>query len=198
MDAEKALLGGSLPLYEVEEDFDRDITEEASLKYDMMSVISAIGTDDFKSTYVVLMSHIAEQSIEIQRPFCYEIATKVEQIYGYDFPVNLDFVGEYSVFDFYKFLEFLEFDYIDFLSKLWKLLPVSLKTIDIASYCNSEYKLVISRVEQVVQSEIFSKLVSIFLRTYMKEDMIKFIIEKTYKERMMIILKIKTVEDDNL
>ena len=194
MDAEKALLGGSLPLYEVEEDFDRDITEEASLKYDMMSVISAIGTDDFKSTYVVLMSHIAEQSIEIQRPFCYELATKVEQIYRYDFPVNLDFIGEYSVSDFYKFLEFLEFDYIDFLSKLWKLLPVSLKTIDIASYCNSEYKLVISRVEQVVQSEIFSKLVSIFLRTYMKEDMIKFIIEKSSKDRMLIFLKIQEGE----
>jgi hypothetical protein len=133
MDPEKVLLG-SLELYEVEEDQDRDLAEKASVKYDMMSVLISLGTDDFKNMYICLMPHIAEQSLEIQRVFCYEFLDKVEEVYHYTFPINLDFIGEYSVSDFYKFLEFLEFEYVAFLAGVWKLLPVNLKAIDIASY----------------------------------------------------------------
>jgi hypothetical protein len=196
MDAEKALLGYSLPLYEVEEDFDRDLAGEASLRYDMISVVNSFGTDDFKSVYMSLMPHIAEQSVENQRRFCYELLNKIERIYHYTFPINLDFVGEYSVSDLYKFLEFLEFDYIDFLARVWKLLPVDLKKVNIDEYCNSNSEVVISKVDQALQVEVLSKLVSLFLRTYTKEYLVSFIIEKSSKDRMLIFLKIQEGEEN--
>ena len=196
MDAEKVLLGDSLPLYEVEEDFDRDITEEASLKYDMMSVMNSFGTGDFKSTYMTLMPHIAENSLDIQREFCHEFLIRVQEVYHYTFPINLDFISEYSVSDFYKFLEFTEFDYISFLAKVWKLLPVSLRDVDIASYCESNLKLVISKIDEVLRFEVFSRLVSLFLRTYTKEYLVEFIIEKSTKSRMLIFLEIKEGEEN--
>ena len=190
MDPEKALLGSSLPIYEVEEDEDRDVVEQASLTYDMMNVVNSLGTDDFKNIYLCLMPHIYEKSIDIQRSFCYELLNKVEEVYGYTFPINLDFNSDYSLSDFYKFLEFLEFDYMDFLGKLWKLLPTNnLKTINIASTCELNSSLIISKVDEVVKNNIFPKLVSLFLRTYMKEDLISFIIEKTTKDRMLIYLR---------
>jgi hypothetical protein len=114
--------------------------------------------------------------------------------------VNLDFASEYSVSDLYRFLEFLEFDYTDFLAKLWKLLPTNnLKTINIASTCELNSSLIISKVDEVVKNNIFPKLVSLFLRTYIKEDLISFIIEKTTKDRMLIYLRTKmSEENDNL
>ena len=196
MDPEKALLGSDVQLYEVEEDQDQDLAEKASIKYDMMSVLNSLGNEDFKSVYIALMPHIMEQPLDIQRQFCFEFLDKIEEVNNYTFPVNLDFVSEYSVSDFYNFLEFLEFDYINFLAGVWKLLPVNLKAIDIASYCNSESELVISKVDQVVQSEVFPKLVSLFLRTYTKEYLIKFIVEKTDKDRMLVFLKIKEGEQN--
>jgi len=197
MDPEKVLLGSSLPLYEVEEDEDQDLAEKASLKYDMTSVIASLGTDDFKSIYVCLMPHIAEQLIEIQREFCHELLEKVEEVYHYVFPINLDFTGEYSVSDFYKFLEFLEFDYVDFLAGVWKLLPTSnLRTINIASTCDLNSDIIISRVEEVIKNNVFSKLVSLFLRTYTKEYLIEFIAEKTSKDRMLVFLKTQEGEED--
>ena len=197
MDPERVLLGNSSPLYEVEEDFDEDLAEKASLKYDMMSVIQALGTDDFKSVYMALMIHIAEQPIEVQREFCHEILEKVEEVYHYVFPINLDFVGEYSVADLYKFLEFVEFDYIDFLAKVWKLLPTdNLRTIDIDATLELNSDTVISKVDKVVSNNVFSKLVSVFLRTYTKEYLIKFIAEKTKKERMLVFLKTQEGEEN--
>jgi len=197
MDADKALLGSSLPIYEVEEDFDRDLAEEASLRYDMISIMNSFGTDDFKSTYISLMPHVAEQPIEVQRAFCYEFLDKVEEVYNYTFPVALDFVGDYSISDFYKFLEFLEFDYVEFLGKLWKLLPTeNLRTIDIAFTVDANSKIVISRVDEVLKNNVFSKFVSLFLRTYIREDLIKFIIKKTSKDRMLVFLKTQEGEEN--
>jgi hypothetical protein len=197
MDAEKALLGYSIPLYEVEEDLERDLAEEASLRYDMITLVNSLGSGDFKSVYISMMPHVAEQPIDTQRKFCYELLNKIEKVYHYSFPVNLDFTGEYSVSDLYKFLEFLEFDYIDFLAKVWKLLPTSnLRTINIESTCNLNSEIIVSRVDEVVKNNVFSKLVSLFLRTYTKEYLIEFIIEKSSKDRMLIFLKIQEGEEN--
>ena len=197
-DPEKVLLGSSLPIYEVEEDEDRDIIEQSSVTYDMMNVINSLGTDDFKSIYLSLMPHIYEQPLDIQRSFCFELLDKVEKVYNYTFPTNLDFTNEYSVFDFYKFIEFLEFGYLDFLAKLWALLPTNnLKTINIASTCDLNSSLIVSKVDEVVKNNVFSKLVSLFLRSCSKEDLISFIIKKSTKDRMLVYLGILQLEESD-
>jgi len=196
MDPERVLLGSLDPLYEVEEDFDEDLAERASLRYDMISVIVSLGTDNFKSVYMALMPHIYEQSLNMQRTFCHDLLTKIEKVYDYVFPMNLDFNDEDQISDLYKFLEFLEFDYFSFLSGLWKLLPFNLKSLDIASYCDLNSDLVISKVEEVLKNQVFSRLVLIFLRTYIKENMVKFIIEKSINSRMLIFLKTQEGEQN--
>ena len=196
MDPERVLLGSLDPLYEVEEDFDEDLAERASLRYDMISVIVSLGTDNFKSVYMALMPHIYEQSLNMQRTFCHDLLTKIEKVYDYVFPMNLDFNDEDQISDLYKFLEFLEFDYFSFLSGLWKLLSVNLKSLDIASYCDLNSDLVISKVEEVLKNQVFSRLVLIFLRTYIKENMVKFIIEKSINSRMIIFLKTQEGEQN--
>jgi len=198
MDPERVLLGSSLPIYEVEEDEDRDVVEQASLTYDMMNVITSLGTDNFKSMYIVLMPHIYEQPLDIQRSFCYELLNKVEEVYGYTFPINLDFNSEYSVSDFYKFIEFLEFGTVDFLSKLWAFLPTNnLKSINIASTCDLNSSLIISKIDEVVKNNVFSKLVSLFLMSCSKEDLISFIIKKTTKDRMLVYLGIQLAREND-
>jgi hypothetical protein len=196
MDAERALLSSLDPLYEVEEDEDRDLEEEASIKYDTLSVLNSIGNDDFKSVYMALMPHIYEQSLNMQRVFCRELLSKIEKIYYYVFPMNLDFDNEDQVSDLYKFVEFLSFDHFSFLGELWKLLPVNLRTLDIASYCDLNSDLVMSKVEEVVRNQVFSRLVLTFVGTYTKENMIKFIVENTIKSRMLVFLKTQEGEED--
>jgi len=196
MDPEKVLLGSSMEMYEVEEDQDRDLAEEASLKYDAMNIIKSFSTDDFKNTYTSAMPHIAEQAIEIQRAFCYELLNKVEEVYDYVFPVNLDFSNQASINDFYKFLEFLEFDYVEFLARLWKLLAVDLRTVDVESYSKDNSILLIAKVDEILKLNVFSGLVSIFMRTYTKENLINFIVKKTEKSKMLVFLKTKEGEEN--
>lgn len=194
MDTERILLGSSIPVFEVEEDFDRDLAGEASLKYDLLNIINAIGTDNFKQVYLSSIQSVQEELEgfpEIQEAFFTELSEKIKQVYNFEFPVKLDFSNKGVVKDFYEFVEFLEFNYIEFLAKLWSFLNVDLRSLDIDSFCRDHPNLVTKEVDEIVDIGSFNQLVAVFLRTYTKEDLVTFVIKKTTKDRMLIILTIK-------
>lgn len=197
MDPERILLGSSFPLYEVEEDFDKDVEKDASSRYDMLNIVNAVGTDDFKDSYLLSIDSIKDSSIEDQQIFCDELLKKVREVYDYEFPVRIDFVNEDIILDFYKFMEFIEFGYIDFLSKLWRILNQDLKGLDIFTFCQSNSFEIVKEVDDIVEMSSFPKLVSTFLRTYTKDNLIEFIVKKTIKDRMLIVLEIKEGEEKN-
>jgi hypothetical protein len=196
MDPERIFLGSLFPLYEVEEDFDRDIEKEASLRYDLSNIVNSVGTDDFKDSYLLSIDSIKDSPIDIQQVFCNELLEKVREIYDYEFPFKLDF-NESTVLDFYKFMEFVEFDYLDFLSKLWRIMNQDLRSLDIVDFCRSSSFEIVKEVDDVVETTSFPKLVSTFLRTYTKDNLVEFIIKKTVKDRMLIVLEIKEGEEKN-
>jgi len=196
MDPEKILLGSSFPLYEIEEDFDRDVEKEASLKYDLLNIVNSVGTDDFKDCYLMSINSIKDSSIDIQQVFCNELLEKVREIYDYEFPVKLDF-SESTILDFYKFMEFVEFDYLDFLSKLWRIMSQDLKSLHVVDFCRSSSFEIVKEVDDIVETSSFPKLVSIFCRTYTKDNLVEFIIKKTVRDRMLIVLEIKEGEEKN-
>lgn len=196
MDVERIFLGSLFPLYEVEEDFDRDIEKEASLRYDLLNIVNSVGTDDFKDCYLMSIDSIKDSPVGVQQVFCNELLEKVREIYDYEFPVKLDF-SESTILDFYKFIEFVEFDYLDFLSKLWRIMNQDLKSLDVVDFCRSNSFEIVKEVDDIVETSSFAKLVSTFLRTYLKDNLVEFIIKKTVKDRMLIVLEIKEGEEKN-
>jgi len=191
---EQILSGASIPVFEVEGDFDRDLAEEASLRYDLMNIINSIGTDNFKQVYLASIQSVQEKLVEspdMQEAFFTEVLKKIVQIYNFEFPVKLHFADKGVVTDFYEFIEFLEFNYIEFLSKVWRFLNVDLRGLDIDSFCKDHSNLITKEVDEIAYISSFNQLISEFLRTYTKEDLVAFVIKKTTKDRMLILLTIK-------
>ena len=92
--------------------------------------------------------------------------------------------------DVYNFIKFLKFDYIDFLADVWKILGADLKDIDLEKFCKDNDDFIIEAIEYKLDSQNITGLISIFLRTYNKLDMIDFIISSTKKSRMEILMRI--------
>jgi hypothetical protein len=197
MDNERILLGSSLPLDEVEADDDRDVEGDASLQYDMLNIIDSIGTDEFKEHFLMAMNKIKIESVENQRVFCTKILEKIDSIYEYISYTKHPLDQQHDFDLVYEFISFLEFDHITFLVNIFRFFNIDFRKENISNFCKENSERIIKEVDEQIESHDFSLLLLEFLRTYIKEKMIKFIAEKTEKSKMLIYMEIKEGEMKN-
>lgn len=190
MDNIEILAGMSLPLPEQDDPDQNQLNDEASIEYDGMEVVSAIGQPVFKEIYTLFINDLKQQEIVDQRRLCLDILSKVKEVYDYSFLPFPNLDTQLDMNDVYDLIKFLNFDHVEFLADIWRYLKVDLKTIAIKKFCYENSDRIVSELEEQIKSRDLSRLVSLFLRTYIKDDLIDWFVDSTEKNRMLIYLRI--------
>lgn len=174
----KILLGNSIPLPEDDVDDDRSDYqdgEDALFGYWEATILDNIGTGEFRQNYNSVIQNFKEEApTGDQISFCYAIIDKIKEVYDYEFPNELEIWSNEDIKDVLKFLEFIEFDNESFILNVWKMLDFNIKNGQIEDICLQYSKKIISGIEYELESSYYPELVSTFLRTYIKDDIIKW------------------------
>lgn len=197
----KILLGNSIPL--PEQDLDEEMvesntgnpTEEKALQdYYFNILLENIGTDEFKENYNVVINHIKSYDIEYQSSVCIGILRTIKEVYDYETGRDIDLDNEEQINQIYSFLEFLEFNNEDFITDVWILLNPDFDKLNIEEYCDRNKDRILKAIEIQLQTTILNELISDFLRTNIKENMIEWFINKS--KNLIPLAKIKKLSKE--
>lgn len=186
----KALLG-TIEEPESEEYEEKNIFEKldsediAHERYDFIDLLNTIGTPKFKIHYQLFNDET--YTFAKKRDFAREILEKINQVYEIEYTLSDQPTTE-EVDDVYKFLEFIEYDYLNFISDVWKFMDVDLRS-DIRTFCMRNGDKIMEIIDDQIDSHYLSPLITTFLRTYNKDDLLMLFIKMTEKAKMLIVLK---------
>lgn len=190
----KILLGNSIELPEEDlNDKKSDLEDqiEALHNYWFSAILNNIGDIDFKQNYLCVIIDIIEKcSFYEQREFCNTLLEKIVEIYDFEFPERIYFNDINDIKDFYYFFEFLEYNNVDFISDVWVFLSPDLSTLSIEEYCQQNSDRIINEIEEQIKSHSLNQLIHIFLRTYIKDNIVSWFSKSSVRIRSLIILKI--------
>ncbi len=189
MDNSMLLMGSSVSPLEMDDEELEGIQEDSSLQYDISEIIDSIGTSNFKEIYLNFINIIKGLTLPKQRDVGERITEKIAKIYEYEFAPKLELDNQLTLNDLYEFLEFIHYDCLSFLSDVWKFLKVELRGLDIEEYGIKNSMKIISEIEDQLESRDLNELITIFLRTYYKDGIIKWFIGISEKNRMLIVLR---------
>jgi len=178
-------------------DFDAD-EEELETRYkdafyqsSKIDIQDQLNTDDFKDVWLVLKSDIQNETIKLQRIFSEQTLDKIFEIYDYSFPDKISLDTQLEIDDFYKFLEFLEYNNENFIGCVWRFLnPVNLMRFDIEGFCKKNSDKVIREMEEQLEVHPQNKIITFFIRTYYKEKMIEWFVDRSNRYKINITIKI--------
>ncbi|MCK5607709.1 hypothetical protein KAR91_37840 [Candidatus Pacearchaeota archaeon] len=191
----KAFLGSTYGRPEEEYHPDEDLELIASKRYDHLNIITTIGTPEFEANYRMVIGEITD--FTERRDLAREIIKKIWDIYEIEFHLPQE-PSINEVNDIFKFLEFVEYNYINFVSDVWKFFDVNLRKINIFEYCQLHGDRFIQVIEELVDSHFLPVLLSDFLRTYNKDDMIRMFTRMSEDSKMLIVLNIESEELQNV
>jgi len=186
---ERVLLGTSFPLLEVDPEESSDIEETALIQYEFLEIINHIGEPEFKQVYLEVRDDVMTQSLQNRAILCSHILEKITEIYEYEFPTMVDLIDEKNVAGVFELIEFIEYNHVDFFAKVWKRLKVNLLSLDIKEFCETNRNKIIASIDREIQTEDFGQLISIFLRTNDKFNMVNLFTKLTEKSKILIILR---------
>jgi len=195
MDNLLVLAGSSLPLPEQDDPDQNQLNYEASIEYDGIELIDAIGSLEFKEIYILFINNLKFQEIINQRKLCLKILEKIKEVYNYEFLPFPELNNQLQMNNVYDLIQFLNYDYIDFFGDIWRYLKTDLKKTNIKEFCEKNSEKIIIELEDQLNSRDLSEMVSLFLRTYNKDNLIDWFIKSTEKQRMLIYLRI--MEDES-
>jgi hypothetical protein len=194
---EKVLLGNSITL--PEEDLDEhllrtqeiDDSKDALQSYWYLGILTPMGTNNFKSSYLSIINNIkTDCPLESQLMFCDNILRNISAIYNFEFPEKPVVKTADDVQNIYKFLEFLEYDHEMFLTNVWQNIKINIDSKQLTQFCIPNMDLIISEIDEQSTLEIYSEFISLFLRTYLKEDLFNWFCQITKTMETTILVKI--------
>jgi len=178
-------------------EFDGDAEEieerykDAFYQSSKIDIQDQLNTSDFQDTWLVLKSDIQNETINLQRIFSEQTLDKIFEIYDYSFPDKISLDTQLEIDDFYKFLEFLEYNNENFISNVWRFLkPINLMKFDIEGFCKKNSAEVIREIEEQLEVHPQSWMIALFLRTYYKEKMIEWFVDRTERYKINITVQI--------
>ena len=160
----------------------------ASSKQDIQDQLN---TSDFKDTWLILRPDIENETLDLQRIFSEQTLDKIFEIYDFSFPAKILLDTQYEINDFYEFLEFLEYNNEELIGNVWTFLkPVNLMRFDVAAFCNQNELKVIREIDEQLEVHPKSGLIDLFLRTYYKEKIVEWFIDRTERYKINITIQI--------
>lgn len=175
------LVGSSMTPPEIdnyEEDEDRRM-QWAIYESSSYDIIDQMNTEDFRDTYVILKADIMGMEDHHQKIFIDKYLDEMSKVYEFEFPKHPTYDTKQSMEQMFKFIEFVEYDNLTFLKYVWKYLD-DILDVDIKKYAEENSKIIIDEITN--QVNLFSTLnenISEFLRTYNKEGIIEWFINRS-------------------
>ena len=189
MDNLKTLIGSSTHIPEMDDEEQENSIEEASVNFDVHEIIDNIGKPEFKTIYFILSTTMKLLPTDTQKGIALGILKKIYEVYDYEFLPYPNIDGQEDINNVYELLEFLEYDHIEFFSRVWMFLD-DIQTVDLKKYCVENIDKILYEIEEQILSTDLNELISIFLRTNNKENMISLVTSISEKNRMLIKLEI--------
>ena len=196
---QKILLGNSIPLPEedlddayVKSEYGKPVEEEALKEYYFITITDNIGKEDFKENYLAVINQIIRNyDVRKQQMLCEAIMHQVKQVYDYLSPVNVDINSDEDVTNILNFIQFIEYDHEEFILGIWEYLKPETDLKSFQNYCEQNGNKIISEIEEQLDTKAFPKLITNFLRTYNKDDMIEWFCNRSNRLKTAIQLAIR-------
>ena len=189
----KNLVGNSMHLMEIGDEDDIENPEEIS---DIIDLADNLGTPDFKFIYYNLYNEIQSLDSEKKRELCQKLEIKFSEIYDFEFTPKLTFDTTDDFNSFFEFIEFIEFNHIDFVAEVISGLDLVLLRKNHDEFVDTNCDNIYSKINNLIENEKISGLISIFFRTNNKDGVIEFIRSVLSKEKMLVILKIMIMKGE--
>jgi len=191
----KVLLAYAEPLPEMEDEYDGtdELINDAENRANFLDIIYAIGTESIEYIYSILINDIRKLPIEDQISFCNEILNKIKEVYDFEFLEKIELYTPLDCEDVYKFLEFLEFNHIDFLVDLLYGIVDDIRKEPVRIIIDKNW----FEIENRILKENLSRLITLFLRTNNRNDLIDFLTAKATKNKILITMKILERRSEN-
>ena len=182
---------GEPPDFDADEEEMETRYEDAFYQSSKIDIQDQLNTNNFKDVWLILKSDIQNKTINLQRIFSEQTLDKILEIYDYSFPVNISLDTQPEIDNFYEFLEFLEYNNENFIGYIWRFLnPVNLMRFDIKGFCKKNSDKVIREMEEQLEVHPQSKMINLFIRTYYKEKMIEWFIDRSNRYKINTTIKI--------
>ena len=196
---QKILLGNSIPLPEedlddasVESEYGKPVEEEALKEYYFITITDNIGREDFKENYLAVINQIIRNyDVHKQQMLCEAIMNQVRHVYDYLSPTNVDINSDEDVRNILNFIQFIEYDHEEFILDIWQYLKPETNLKSFQNYCEQNGNKIISEIEEQLDTKAFPKLITYFLRTYNKDDMIQWFCDRSERLNTTILLRIR-------
>jgi len=194
----KVLLGNSIEV--PEEDYDDaevesmtgyPVEETALMEYYFVSITNHIGEPSFKDEYLSVIPFVKTYSLKEQKVFCEAILNKIEEKYDYTPSIIVDVVSEEAIFNVLKLLEFIEYNHEEFIIDVWKFLKPDSNSFQIEKFCEQKGNKIVLEIEEQSESRYLPELITNFLRTNNKENILDWFCEKSKDLRTSILIELE-------
>ncbi len=190
----KLLLGNSIEEAEIDMDNkneknDFPYQESALEDYYTSIIINNIGKEEFKENYLIAKNKFIVYPTKVKIKLSNYIINQINKIYDFELPNYLYPVNLEEINLLLEFLEFLEYDNRQFITEIWYHLDIK-KIPNIEKICIEKIDKIILEIEEQLEIQHFSKLITYFLRTYTKDKLIKWFCKKSKKLKTVILLTI--------
>jgi hypothetical protein len=189
--SEKIICGDSIEIDEIDDE--EQITQkEISYKYDMQNIIDSINTEEFKILWDSSILKIRSENIDIQRRFLYNIFDKINNEYSIDLNTYINLYEINNFENIYELVYFIEVGIINFLGVFLSSVNLEinkLKNIDFKKLCDDHFNFIDKYILFTLKNPDYlkNKILSKFLLTYNKDEIIKWFENKFMKNKIDII-----------
>lgn len=193
----KILLGNSIEEPEVDYDdaevnsqFGLPVEEEALKEYYYITIIDNIGKINFKEEYLSVKPDLKNYPLKQRQVLGDAIINQIKEVYDFEFPIEIDINNDDQLTDILNLLEFIEYDNEQFIVEVWSFLNPDNNSFQLKKYCEQNSDKIISEIDEYLTSRELPWMIANFLRTYNKENMIKWFYEKSKNNKTLILSKI--------
>ena len=193
----KVLLGNSIPEPEVDYDdaevnseYGEPVQESALMQYFFVTVIDRRDKPDFRENYLSVKNDIKTYSTKEQQLLANSILNAIKEQYDFELSLNADVNNQIEINEALQLLEFIEYDNEDFIVEVWYFLKPEINKLNIDEYCGRNKQKIVDEIEEQLTSKSFNWMITDFLRTYSKEEIVDWFCEKSKNVRTSIIMKL--------
>jgi hypothetical protein len=161
------------------------------MQFYFVTISDAMTTPDFRNNYLSVISKVKTYSTKNQQLLAFALVQKIPEKYDFQFSTDFTPYNQQEINDTYHFIEFIEYNHEKFITNVWKYLKPDSNSLDVEKFCEHNDTKIISEIEEQLESHYFPELIADFLRTYNKENLIKWFCEKSKDLYPLILLTLR-------
>ncbi len=174
---------------EIDEYYGNSVIDSGLMQFYYVNVTDYMGHPEFMTNYQSVIGKIKKFPLAYQRVLAFSIVQKMPEKYDFEFSINLDpFYNQDDINELYKFIEFVEYDHEKFIVDIWSLLNPDTNSFQVEKFCEHNDIKIIREIEEQLDLHYYSEMIADFLRTYNKDNIIKWFCKKSKNLRSSILI----------